>query len=112
MGGSVSGLEAVSVDRPGRRSVLMSQILDRSALTWAPVKGPPHLAAWQLSVLSVVISILLNGAASTVTVLYLGPQFLDAALNFLSHHHSVTPTFDCMVTAQLHSVAFTQCRLN
>src|SRR5580658_1525769 len=36
---------------------LNSQVtsLDRSALTWALVNGPPHLAAWQLSVLSAVI---------------------------------------------------------
>jgi hypothetical protein len=73
--------------------------LDRSALTWAPVNGPPHFAAWQLSVLSAVISrsrfcsvpkSLSTGAASTVAVLYLGPQSLDAALNFLSHHRSAT----------------------
>ena len=107
MGGGVSGLKAVSgwsgvSGLPG--PALNSQVtsLDRSALTWALVNGPPHLAAWQLIVLSAVISrsrfcsvqkSLSTGAASNVTVLYLEPQSLDAALNLLSHHHSVTPTF-------------------
>jgi hypothetical protein len=43
--GGVSELEAVSVAHCSRVTSL-----DRSALTWALVNGPPLLAAWQLSV--------------------------------------------------------------